>query len=58
MAKEVMAMIHSHGLAKRLHWEEQHLRAALETTLLQYGVLLGALGVLVVVGLAIMYFQP
>jgi len=51
-------MIHSHGLAKRLHWEEQHLRAALGTTLLQYGVLLSALVVLVVVGLAILYFQP
>lgn len=51
-------MMHSHGLAKRLHWEEHHLRAALETTLLQYGVLLSALAVLVVAGLAIVYFQP
>jgi len=51
-------MMHSHGLAKRLHWEEQHIRAVLETALLQYGVVLGAVVLLAVVGLSIVYFQP
>ena len=47
-----------HGFAERHHDDGKHIRAALESTLLQYGVLLGMLLLIVVLGLGIAYFQP
>ena len=48
----------THGVAERLHHEEEHIRAVLQSTLMQYGVLLGMLLLLIVLGISIAYFQP
>ena len=47
-----------HTLAERLHTDEKQFRTILESTLLQYGMLLGVLLLLVVLGRGMMYFWP
>jgi len=47
----------AHTLTRRFHSDEKHVPPLLETVFLQYGVLLGAMVLVVVAGVGIMYFQ-
>lgn len=47
----------AHTLARRLHDHEKHIPPLLETVFLQYGVLLGAIVLVAVAGIGILYFQ-
>ncbi|MCL5742909.1 MAG: hypothetical protein M1541_03125 [Acidobacteria bacterium] len=47
-----------HSFAKRFQDDEEHIRAILESALLQYSVLLGVLMLLAVCGFFILYFGP
>ena len=53
--EEVTAMAHT--LARRLHSDEKHIPPLLETVFLQYGVLLGAIVLVAVAGVGIIYFR-